>query len=136
MNDKIKINNICERDLDLFLQEEFISSDEFCVWFAVKAGLNNAISAASPAKRGKTDRTGETDITVELNTGQMLPTVLLIENKITAQFQPNQADRYREKGEKFVSKNMVADFRTVLVSPANYFAGDLKGFDASFIGGD
>jgi len=130
MSNQIRIGGVCERDLDLFLQEQFISSPEFCVWFAKKAGLGSVFEAAAPAKRSKTDRTGESDIEVMLNVDQALPVLLLIENKITASFQPMQAERYRDRGNQRLKVEKIADYRTVLVSPENYFPDDLKGFHA------
>jgi hypothetical protein len=56
---------------------------------------------------------------------------LLIEDKITASFQPLQADRYRRRGEDGKKTGLWREYRTVLVAPEKYLKSDqTHGFDA------
>ena len=58
---------------------------------------------------------------------------LLLENKVDAQFQPNQAQRYRLRGEAYRAAGKCSRYRTVLIAPTSYLGGDgaLHGFDAT-----
>ena len=53
---------------------------------------------------------------------------LLIENKISAGPQPNQATRYRDRGKEGLGKSW-DDFKTILIAPAAY-SGEKALFDA------
>jgi hypothetical protein len=52
---------------------------------------------------------------------------LLIENKISAGAQPNQAARYRDRGNEGLGK-IWDDFKTILIAPAAY-SGEKAFFD-------
>ena len=132
MNPSLFVSDVRERDITLLLLEEFWSSDDFRQWFAKKAlppkhTLNNLVSARCLAM----EPDGESDLEVAFATfnGELC---LLIENKIDARFQPQQVERYRERGQRYVEQGKCAEFYTVLVAPKRYFGGadNLKGFDA------
>ncbi len=83
-------------------------------------------------RRSVTQSTGESDLelTVELEAGAVGR--LLIENKIDAGFQADQAVRYRRRAETYLERQECALCSTVLVAPSRYLgsgAGN-KGFDA------
>ena len=84
------------------------------------------------AWRSVTQSTGESDLEVALESGGGDPVRLLIENKVNAGFQPQQAERYRTRGSTYLERGDCSSFRTVLVAPDRFFgsATDLKGFDA------
>ena len=53
----------------------------------------------------------------------------MLENKVNAGFQPNQAERYKQRGVNYVKQGKITGFATVLIAPEIYFSGDTKGFD-------
>jgi hypothetical protein len=57
--------------------------------------------------------------------------LLLIENKVNANLQPQQAKRYGERGQTYLAQGICDEFHTVLVAPERYFGSgeSLKGFD-------
>lgn len=84
----IRIADVRERDVDLFLLEEFVASNEFRSWFLATIGINDALSLTA-AGRSVNTITGESDLelTFQDSTGSIK---VLIENKIDAAFQLNQ----------------------------------------------
>lgn len=64
--------------------------------------------------------TGETDVLMLVEHPVGHRTALLIEDKINAQLQPRQAERYLERGEQGRNAGRWDEFRTVLVAPASY----------------
>lgn len=127
--DELHIAGISERDTDLFLLEEFISSPEFCDWFCNAVGRGQSCRLES-ALRSVTSANGESDLEVIVEGANGSRFCLLIENKVNASFQPNQAARYRHRGETYVRQGKVDAFQTVLVAPRSYFDGESKGFDS------
>ncbi len=106
-----------ERDFDLFFIEEITFAEGVFQAMMAKVGLgSHAIKSIrhSVYENFSDDAWGETDIFVELDG----PCILLIENKLTAAFQPDQAARYRARA-KHHAKD-VADVRTLLIAPSVY----------------
>ena len=126
-----RIAGVCERDIDLVLLEEFLATPEFASWFAQTAGIADPLlGTVVDAHRSVTHSTGESDLEVhfESTSGR---TTLLIENKIGAGLQPEQAARYHLRGADHVAKDRCDRFLTVIVAPDDYFAdaSQMKGFD-------
>jgi hypothetical protein len=69
---------------------------------------------------------GETDLllVVRLDEGKRL--ALMLEDKIDAPFQPEQARRYRQRGEQGILDGIWDDYRTCLVAPRAYIAKVLE----------
>lgn len=131
MNETIFIAGVSERDIDLLLLEEFMADVEFCAWFVAKAGLG-MLHTATPveAKRSVTSSSGESDLLIKMIRDDGTQHLLLIENKVSAGFQPAQAQRYQQRGRNYIAQGDASGFTTILVAPAAYFKGDNKGFDA------
>ncbi len=113
-----------ERDIDLLLVEEFCSSARFRSWF-----LEQTVSARFVA--GKFvgawhsvvhPSLGESDLEVAFEGPDKGGFRLLIEDKIDAVAQPDQAERYRLRGEAYLRKSECTDFKTVIVAPERYLA--------------
>jgi hypothetical protein len=127
-----------ERHIDYILEEEFSVNPDFLRFFLEQARLTAidkgriggfADEGDCIAVRSATTGTGETDLLVKYgaqNGG--LPTAILIEDKIRAGFQPDQAERYRERGNEGKGKDW-SDYWTCLVSHSKYFV-DRGDFDA------
>lgn len=130
MKGDLFISAVCERDIDILLQEEFFSSKEFCFWFATKLNLSPLYDdPLFDVKRSVTQNIGESDLEVTFLTSRQRKIKVLIENKITAGFQPRQSLRYRERGDYYVSRGECDEFLTVLVAPRKYLEGYLKQID-------
>ena len=130
----VRISSLCERDVDLLLLEEFVSSPAFSAWFLQSTHFIQAIGATvMTAQRSVTTFNGESDLEVTLThpeNGRVYR--LLIENKVGANLQPQQAERYHERGQGYVRHGICSAFYTVLVAPKSYFGNEpnSKGFDA------
>ena len=118
-----------ERDLDLFLLEELTSSPEFLRWFLSELGRREDYQVLEAAKSVATPA-GESDLVIRLGlpepSGPDL--VVLVENKIDAALQPQQAERYQERAA--VYSNEGCEVAIVLVAPQQYAGSDSdrKGF--------
>ena len=113
-----------ERDFDLFFMEELSFDVGFFEAFADRIGMaQQPIKAIrhSVYENFDNDAWGETDVLVELQDG----TVLLIENKLTANFQPEQAIRYRARAQYHRATG--SDALTILIAPAAYLDGIPEG---------
>ena len=128
---EIKVAGILERDIDLLLMEEFITSSSFCRWFLSQ--INFPLTekcTVNKVERGVTDSTGESDLEISLETSDGHLHKILIENKIKANFQSKQVERYRERGKNYILNTAVSGFTTVLVAPESYSNSSRNGFDA------
>jgi hypothetical protein len=65
MSEVAPIPGLCERDIDLLLVEEFLSSPAFLAWFAERAGLKETSGLKLlHVERSRSDSTGESDVEV------------------------------------------------------------------------
>jgi PD-(D/E)XK nuclease superfamily len=109
-----------ERDIDLLLMEEFQVSDEFVGWFCSNLNLQEARSTG--AWHSVSDTDGETDLLLRVVVGgQRIG--LLIENKINAPEQHQQAERYHVRGVRSREAGKFEDYRTVICAPQRYLEG-------------
>ena len=134
-------SDLRERDLDLLLREELYVSEEFQQFFfsvlarELKASPARSVDAAAlreaelESVRHSVRRSdGESDLEVQLNcSGKSIR--ILVEDKIDAKFQNQQAERYLRRGELYVDNKECEGFVTVLVAPNQYLAGAKHGFD-------
>ncbi|KQY16314.1 hypothetical protein ASE23_20235 [Rhizobium sp. Root73] len=92
------LSHATERDIDLLLVEEIHASLDFTVWIARQAGINLPIASwdVKHSKR-RTRSRREIDIFVEIEHSDQTRSALLIENKLDASEQPDQAESYREE---------------------------------------
>ena len=117
--------------IDFLLEEEFRSDPFFVRSFLGAAGLAVTPDRLQDVTHSLNDEYGEADLVVTFGGEPDCSThVLLIENKITAGFQPRQAERYRERGVSGCLTGKWSSFRTVLVAPQRFIHND-HGFDAS-----
>lgn len=126
----IQVSNICERDIDLLLLEEFISSSEFQSWFLSKIGIKQTASLIE-ARRSVMTNNGESDLELTFqDCSERLK--ILIENKVDAAFQPNQSQRYAERAEQYRNNGSYRKVLTILMAPRIYFDDEDSafGFDA------
>ena len=109
-----------ERDIDLLLLEEFHSDPEFVAWFCCHLGLASAEFLG--AWHSVADADGETDVLLRVQTeGQRVG--ILIENKIAAIEQANQAERYHVRGTRAVNEKKFHLYMTCMCAPQRYLDG-------------
>lgn len=129
---RISIAGVSERDIDLLFLEEFQSSPSFLKWFQdLVLGKNSPSMDFVSARRSVRYAFGEIDLEVVLAKPSGKEVRFLIENKVNAGFQPQQAERYRESGNSHVASKDGATYYTVLIAPKEYFGKgqSTKGFD-------
>lgn len=133
------VSPVEERHIDYILEEEFSVNPDFLRFFLEQARLTTGDKSriVEPteesiciAVRSVTTGRGETDLLVKYgaNSGS-LPTAILIEDKISAGFQPDQPMRYRDRGEEGKGKEW-SEYWTCLVAHTRYSAEKVD-FDAT-----
>jgi len=136
----LEFSKIKERDTNLLFLEEFYSSKGFVEWFfgqlkkkeaAIDVpndyNLIKCVNSYHPPSEN-----GETDIYLSFkkNNGEKLK--ILIENKIDAELQPEQDERYKERAKKLNEENNTTAY-TVVFAPEKYFSSHSSlAFDYTF----
>jgi hypothetical protein len=128
----IFIPDVSERDIDLLLLEEAIASPRFTSWLLEQVGINEWHTLAEAHRSVKTGN-GESDLELAFRGADGKVTRLIVENKIDAVFQPNQAKRYAERALTYLATGSCSGVTTLLLAPEVYFGGNdkLHGFDAT-----
>ncbi len=121
----ISFENILERDVDFLLVRQFsIPNKKVIALFADKAGIKNS-TKIRPIKISHSVMTsdGESDVEVilELNGDKI---AFLIEDKIDAVAQPEQASRYKIRAEKAVENGLYANYHIFIIAPQKYLDGN------------
>ena len=111
---EIKLERICERDIDLLLMRLFVSNSNVCELFYNKAGLTDY--KIESVQHSAIDLYGESDIEV-LMQKDGFRYLIMIEDKIDAPAQAEQYERYVKRGKKYIKENVIDDF---LVFIADY----------------
>ncbi len=129
LSDRSPMSWLRERDIDLLMCSELHSPG------ALQSAFGRLCAAAGAEFRGAwvshSDTDGESDLIVSFQVGRQT-TVLLVENKITATFQPNQALRYTDRALRWQEQYNVLT-KTVLICPEAYLArGTAELFDVRY----
>ena len=112
-----KIKSLKENDIDMLLLKEFNVNSEFSSWFLSTTFSKRKASDCIGAWHSVSDpELGESDLIVLYQDGF----AILIENKIDAPVQPEQGNRYIERGGKGVDEGMWGSFGTCMVAPERY----------------
>jgi hypothetical protein len=121
------LQSVDERDIDFVLLEEFHSEPEFVRWFTSKilGDSNKNIDFVGAWHSVSDPRLGESDI-ILLVRSDSVQTGILIENKIDAFAQPNQASRYIARGSSGKIEADWDNFVTVIVAPTRYLTSDVE----------
>ena len=111
------IEAVTERDIDMLILEEFIVSKEFSKWFYLENHFDTPLPDNAQAFHSITDaELGESDLVVLYENGH----AILIENKIGAIAQRNQAKRYVQRGEKGIPRGFWSSYSTCIIAPKDY----------------
>jgi len=107
-----------ERDIDLLIMRAFFEVPAFSELFLLGADLSEAVPFQ--IEHSFTDPSlGESDITILVKKNGRRHG-LLIENKIDAEAQPNQYQRYCLRGEEGIRTNSYDSFSVFLTAPQKY----------------
>ena len=124
MIDNISVGRKYERDIDLFLAEEFAVSPDFAKWFLTQTKSFDEVDAqVDGVYVSKSDATGESDLVVifkrENGTAHF---ALLIEDKIDAPLQPKQEERYRLRAADEVARtsSSYSEAAVIICAPQAY----------------
>lgn len=123
MSAEISLPKLYERDIDVLLQEELIFSQSVCDLIGTALGFRAPL-VVNQCALSVVDATGETDLLARFSIEEGQEGVLLIENKIDANFQPLQPERYKARAMEWASKGAVA--YSLLVAPKNYAGGQTE----------
>jgi len=132
MSDDQAACSLCERDIDLLLLEEFYCSPEFRAWFLERVTSESGDRIDFDAKHSVKQSLGETDLEVWFSDAKGIRWVALIENKINADFQKEQPERYKERALQYKKRGEADQARTVLISPTGYEKQGCALFDIRF----
>jgi hypothetical protein len=112
------IETVSERDIDLLLLEEFTVNAGFRSWFVETAVDKLSGASFVGAFHSISDaRLGESDIVLGFDHAETKRCAVMLENKIDAAFQPDQAERYHRRGEDGIRQGTWAAFITCIVAP-------------------
>lgn len=132
----LTLSHATERDVDLLLVEEIACGDAFLTYvtnevFGQALHEIGYISHRVLHSSRRMHNRREIDITVEIETTIGERIVLLIENKLDAGEQVDQASSYREEARHLEAIGAASIVRTVLVRPEQYGRANAA-FDAQF----
>ncbi len=108
-----------ELHIDLLFLEEFYSSENFCKWFISNTIEDHSIGTLARVEHSvvETDRESDLEVAFDSPQGEVL---FLIENKINAQFQPDQPENYKNRAKGYVRRGKCALAYTVIFAPESY----------------
>lgn len=125
---------VTERDIDLLILEELLSNDGFSRSFIFRAvpSLSEGWTFGGAWHSVTHPSLGESDLIAVAVFGDGQRHGLLIENKVDAPAQPDQALRYRRRGEEGVNSGDWHSFSTCIIAPQKYLGGtgDARQYDA------
>ena len=120
-----------ERDLDLLLAEEFAVNPVFADRFKSRTKFASEEAAVANFWVSKSNSLGESDLIIVYERPEGSRFALLIEDKVDAALQPEQAQRYRLRAERDTKDGHYSDSELVLCAPSYYLEhhSNLDGFD-------
>lgn len=120
--DKIPIEAVYERDIDLLVLEELWANDDFRREFGSLVGLSSDQNLKFEGAWHSVclSTLGESDLVVKFSDQDGSIHAVLVENKINAIPQPDQAVRYRKRGEVGIAEGAWHRFTTCILAPEKY----------------
>lgn len=128
MNNKLQY--VTERDIDFLILEELNVCMDFASWlFACVSAWKEDVPDCVGAWHSVTHpQFGESDLIVKYQNDF----AILIENKIDAPAQPEQAARYKRRGEEGIYDGDWKSFVTCIVAPERYLQGNSEAKNYNF----
>lgn len=122
-----------ERDVDLLLAEELSVNPSFASWLKSRTEIAGVTATIAHVFVSKSDNLGESDLIAiyEHSEGQRF--ALMIEDKIDAPLQPQQAERYRLRAEREIKLGQCSTYAVILCAPRHYLdhSEGIGGFDGT-----
>src|SRR5450432_2642067 len=116
------IETIYERDVDLILLEELNTNGHFAKWFVGQLELPELTKVMGAWRSISGFGLGETDLLLSYISGDKA-ILVLIENKLDANFQEKQFERYQKRGEQYILENKCEKYFSILFAPKQYAEG-------------
>lgn len=116
--------SVSEADIDWIVCIELNSSSSFRDWFAVKAFGSQQTAVHLGSWRSVSNAMGESDILWLTETDAGVKRLVLVENKIKAPAQPEQLQRYGERGRRYVKEGIAGTFEILLIAPKDYTSSE------------
>jgi len=116
------IESIHERDIDLILLEELNTNNYFANWFVRQLELPELTKTIGTWRSISDFGLGETDLLLSYQSKD-ITIFVLIENKVDANFQEQQLERYQKRGEKYKSDGKCDEYFLILIAPKQYSEG-------------
>jgi hypothetical protein len=125
------VERIYERDVDLLLAEEFELNPHFADHIKSLTKFAGEPAVVVECWVSKSNNLGESDLEVVYQREDGSRFALMVEDKVEAGLQPDQAERYRLRAERDRTRGAHSDFQVVLCAPAFYLGKQtgLEGFD-------
>jgi hypothetical protein len=121
MQDLKFIESIAERDIDFLILEELQVSHAFREWFTARVFEQPVFKSHVGAWHSVVDPVlGESDLIFMFDAEDGSTKAILIENKISAAPQPDQAKRYLARGDKGQLEETWQEYRTCVIAPRKY----------------
>jgi hypothetical protein len=124
---------VTERDIDLLLLEELRSSTKFRVWWLTQVGYEKSVQhELIDVRHSVSDASkGESDLILRIRGLDGRRCAVMIEDKVSANPQPQQARRYRERGD-YGTPLEWDRYITVITAPRSYLntQPEARGYDA------
>lgn len=117
------VEAITERDMDLLILEELVCCRNFQNWFLRSILSVDEEAVFLGALHSVSNELGESDLVVGFRRADGHDFAILVENKIDADFQPDQAQRYHKRGAKGVTSGHWQSFVTCIIAPQSYLTG-------------
>ena len=127
-NSNLSFGYIAERDIDLLLLEEAYTSDSFLKWLLSHTNIPLHVNLKT-AKISVSQATGESDLELWFIDEKGNEHIILLENKINANFQLNQATRYHQRGLNYSRNSLAGSFTTILTAPNKFLESCTENFD-------
>ncbi len=120
-----------ERDVDLLLAEEFAVNPTFADRFKALTKFDGRNATVADFWVSKSNNLGESDLIVIYQRQDGHRFALLIEDKVDAPLQPDQAARYRQRADRDRILGLYSDYEVILCAPRHYIdsRSDLGDFD-------
>lgn len=122
-----------ERDIDILLAEEFSVNPAFAEWMKAKTEFASTPARVIEVYVSKSTNLGESDLIAIYELEDERRFALMIEDKVDAPLQPQQAERYRLRAEQEVKAGACVSYAVLLCAPQSYIAQckGINGFDGS-----
>lgn len=124
------VASVTERDIDFLVLEELQVSHGFRDWFAARVFERPVYKAHVGAWHSVVVPVlGESDLVFMFEADDGSTKAILIENKISAPPQPEQAKRYTERGEMGKAEDVWQEYQTCIIAPRRYLGSQTETYD-------